>query len=213
MEYTKITAKIFLPMLENFNKQINSLHIKRDSYLNAMIKAELPYLEVEMKGKRLSSKAKRHIAASLKRMGTHNVNIVVEKEIADKLNKIVDETNMVRDAFINRLILFLRSSDSFLNNVGLPKRIDTNIYKSMVFNLPTSPLSAIEEVMTDPLYYLRVASEEIDGFGLYERPLPPNMIGFSCYIEDFGVPGTKDYEAFHLELDLKLDHFESNKTN
>lgn len=209
MEETKITAKIFLPMLENFNKQINRLHIKRDSYLNAMIKAELPYLEAEMQGKVLSTKAKRYIAGSLKRMGTHNVNIVVEKDIADRLNKIVSESNLVRDAFINRLILLLRSSDSFLKNVGLPLRINTNAYRVMVFDLPTSPLNAIEEVMTDPLYYLRIASDEMDGLGLYERPLPQNMIGFSCFIEDAFIPGTTDYEDFHAELDLKLDIFES----
>ena len=209
MEETKITTKIYVPMLESFNKQINRLHIKRDSYLNAMIKSELPYLEKEMRGKVLSSKAKKYIAGSLKRMGTHNVNIVVEKETAERLNKIVSEYNLVRYAFINRLIVFLRSSESFLENIGLPLRIDTNAYKNMVWDLPTSPLRAIEEVMTDPLFYLRTASEEMDGIGLYERVLPHNMVGFCCYIEDVYVPDTIDYKEFHAELALKLDMFES----
>lgn len=210
MEETKITAKIYLPMLENFNSQISKLHIKRDSFLNAMIKAELPYLKMDMRGKVLSAKAKRYIAGSLKRMGTQNVNIVVEKDVADNLNKIVSDSNLVRDAFINRLILLLRSSESFLEKMELPTRINTNAYKSMMWDLPTSPLRAIEEVMTEPLNYLRVASQEIDGWGLYERPLLSNMIGFSCYLDDVNVPGTADNEDFLADLDLKLNIFESN---
>ena len=211
MEETKITAKIYLPMLVDFNRRINQLHIKRDSYLNAMIKAELTHLEKDMRGKVLSSKAKRYIAGSLKRMGTVNVNIVVEKETAERLNKIVSESNLVRDAFINRLILLLRSSDAFLEKSELPLRINTNAYKSMVWDLPTSPLKAVEEVMADPLYYLRIASEENDGQGLYERLLPHNMFGFCCYVEDIYIPGTIDNMAFHAELDSKLDTLESNQ--
>lgn len=210
MEETKITTKIYLPMLESFNSQISKMHIKRDSYLNAMIKAELPYLKSDMRGKVLSTKAKKYIAGSLKRMGIHNVNIVVEREVADKLNKIVSDSNLVRDAFINRLILLLRSRESFLEKIGLPTRINTNAYKSMMWDLPTSPLRAIEEVMTDPLHYLRIASEEMDGLGLYERPLPHHMIGFSCYLDDVHVPGTAESEDFLADLDLKLNIFESN---
>jgi hypothetical protein len=92
----------------------------------------------------------------------------------------------------------------------LPTRINTNAYKSMMWDLPTSPLRAIEEVMADPLHYLRVASEEMDGLGLYQRLLPHHMIGFSCYLDDVHVPGTADNEDFLADLDLKLNIFESN---
>ena len=59
-----------------------------------------------MEGKVLSSKAKRYIAGELKRMGTAQINIVVDKSVVEELNTIVVKSNMVRDAFFNRLILF-----------------------------------------------------------------------------------------------------------
>ena len=171
---------------------LSALHIKRDSFLNSMLKSEMKYLAEEMKGKKLSSKAKRHIAGELKRMGTEKlktVNIVVDREVADELNQIVESSNLVRDAFINRLILLLRSSNDFLNYMDLPRALTGSDFDSAEY-MPCSPLKTIEDVMADPLYYLRIASQERYGKGLYECELPLSLIGFSCYIDDDLVPGT-----------------------
>jgi hypothetical protein len=90
--------------LRDFDKQIDSLFIKRDAFLNCMIQEEIPHLARDLEGKRLSLKAKRYIAGELKRLGTVPVNVVVDKSTADTLNAIVDSSNIVRDAFINRLM-------------------------------------------------------------------------------------------------------------
>lgn len=205
MNKTKITAKIYLPLIKSFNDQLSALHIKRDSFLNSMLKSEIKYLAEAMKGKTLTSKAKRHIAGELKRMGDdklETVNIVVDKDVADELNQIVKSSNLVRDAFINRLILLLRSSDEFLNYMELPKNLTASEFDSADY-MPCSPLKTIEDVMADPLYYLRIASEKRYGLGLYECDLPDNMIGFSCYIDDAIVPGTIAYKK-QQEVSEKL---------
>ncbi len=41
MSQTKITVKIYEPLLRDFDRQIDKLFIKRDAFLNAMIKEEV----------------------------------------------------------------------------------------------------------------------------------------------------------------------------
>ena len=204
---TKITAKIYKPLLNNFNKQVDSLFLKRDAFLNSMIKGEVQHLASDLEGKKLSVRAKRYIAGELKQMGTVQVNIVVDKYTADQLNAIVNETNIVRDAFLNRLIMLLRSSPTLLNYLDLPEYITGSEFESGIDPMPTSPLRAIEAVQSDPLFYLRVAAEERYKTGLYLIDLSQKFAGFSCYLDDSQVPGTKDYNELQLELGASLDEF------
>jgi hypothetical protein len=157
---TKMTVKIYEPLLKDFNCQIDSLFIKRDAFLSAMIEREVGNLARDMEGKWLTPNAKRYIAGELKRMGTTTVNVVVDKTTVDKLNAVVKASNMVRDAFMNRLVMLLRSSGRMLNYLELPHFINGSEFDACVEPMPTSPMQAIESVHADPLYYLRVACDE-----------------------------------------------------
>ncbi len=205
MDHTKITVKIYEPLLRDFDRQINSLFIKRDAFLNAMIKEEVQHLANDMDGKRLTLKAKRYISGQLKRLGTVQVNVVVEKSTADALNAVVGTSNLVRDAFINRLIMLLRSSSPLLKHFDLPEFITGSAFESYVEPMPTSPLQAIESVNSDPLFYLRVACAERHNTGLYLIELPLKLAGFACYLDDIEVPGTEAYAESQLNTDILLD--------
>ena len=194
MPQTKITVKIYEPLLRGFDKQLDALHMKRDAFLNSMIESELQYLSEDMRGKRLSANAHRYIAGELKRLGTWPVNVVIDHATAKALNAAVKKTNMVRDAFINRLIMFLRSSDALLAHLELPRVIDYSSFESSVEPMPTSPLKAIEAVHADPLFYLRIATQERFQTGLYLLDLPAKLAGFTCYMDDASIPGTEAYE-------------------
>lgn len=137
MNQTKMTVKIYEPLFKSFDDQMNRLCIKRDAFLNHMIKRETPNLAKELDGRRLSSSARRYISGSLKRMGTRTVNVVVDKETADALNAVVDASNIVRDAFINRLIMFLRSADTVLDYFGMPKFIVPSDFDDWYEPMPT----------------------------------------------------------------------------
>lgn len=207
-------------MMEDLNRRLEQLHIRRDAFLNHMIGSELLYLREEMQGKRLSSKARRYVSGELKRLvsfGSESaVNIVVDTTTADALNALVKDTNMVRDAFINRLILFLRSTDSLLDHLRLPKTVRSREFESGVPDVPTSPLRAIEDAYADPLFYLRIAANERHECGLYLLPLPPKLQGFTCYIEDKDVPGTDAHaeaEREAKELAVLLAEFDSAEFN
>ncbi len=204
MSQTKITVKIFEPLLKNFDKQIDALFIKRDAFLNSVLQEELKHLARDMQGKKLSSKANRYISGELKKLGTKQVNIVVDQSTAGALKEIVDGTNIVRDAFFNRLIMFLRSSPDLLRYLDLPAFINGSEFESVIDPMPTSPLQAMLEVHNDPLYYLREGAEERFKTGLYLIDLPPKLIGFTCYLDDAQVPGTEAYTQSQIEAETML---------
>lgn len=213
MSQTKITVKIYEPLLRDFDRQIDKLFIKRDAFLNAMIQEEVQHLASDMEGKRLTPAAKRYIAGELKRLGTTQINVVVDKATADALNAVVESSNMVRDAFMNRLIMLLRSSGLLLGYLELPEFITGSNFDSYVEPMPTSPMKAMEAVHADPLFYLRVACEERFKTGLYLLDLPPKLAGFTCYMEESSVPGTIAYEEMQRKAQALLDQlmdFESD---
>lgn len=142
-------------------------------------------------------------------MGTTPVNIVVDKATADALNSVVDTSNLVRDAFMNRLIMLLRSSGPQLKYLELPEFITGSQFDSWVEPMPTSPMQAIEAVHADPLFYLRVACEERHKTGLYLLDLPPKLAGFTCYMDESMVPGTKAHEQMQRDTQAMLDELDS----
>ena len=178
MSQTKITVKIFEPLLKDFERQIEALFIKRDAFLNSVIQEEIKHLARDMQGKKLSSKANRYISGELKRLGAKQVNIVVDQSTADALNVVVKETNIVRDAFFNRLILLLRSDADFVKHLDLPAFINGSELESGIEQMPTCPLAAMAAVQNDPLYYFREGGEDRLKTGRHMIDLPPKYVGF-----------------------------------
>jgi hypothetical protein len=213
MGQTKMTVKVFSGMLMAFNQQLHALPIKRDAFLNRVIRAETSRLAEAADGKKLSSQANRHISGQLAKLGTTTMNIVVDKEVADALNAIVKRSNIVRDAFINRLIAFLRSSDALLKYLGLPlEHTPGKIGKMILVGsvAPTSPMGTLEEVFSDPLYILHENAKDLyDGKNLYLLDLPsPRWDGLACFLEDSEVPGTKAHRQSRQEMEALVQALE-----
>ena len=205
MEQTKISVKVYSPLLHAFGEQLKGLRFKRDKFLNDVLRGEIKHLEKDLKDKRQSDQARLYISRKLQRMGTRPINVVVDKDVAQHLDRVVEKSNLVRDAFINRLIVFLRSSNSLLDSLGLPKHVNSRQFNSSVEEMPTSPLRSIEAVLGDPMYYLRVAAQERWGEGLYSVWLGETYDGFSCYLDDENVPGTTKHKKASLDADLMLE--------
>lgn len=218
MEQTKITMKICKPLLHKFNQQIDSVFIKRDALINHILKVEVKHLGEELQGLVLSSKARRYISGELKRLDTTTINVVVDKTVATKLNSVVKQSNLVRDAFANRLFMFLLSSDRLLEWLEIPLDVSGVDSKSEYINgeIPTSPLKAVEYIFSDPFFYLRLAAKERLDSGLYLLELPDNFVGLTCYMEDKHIPGTVEYEKYQEHLAIMWEELElsflSNRT-
>lgn len=200
---TKMTFKVHAQLWESFDAQIRTLPIKRDPFLANLIRCETPRLAKAMAGKQLSGTANRWISTQLNRLRPVTVNIGIEKEVVAALKEVVVESNMVRDAFINRILAFVRSSDALLDHFGLPHREDGKVGKNYGKDIlkPVSPMSSLVEVFADPLWYLHVAIQEICEDDLYLLPFPsPLMGGFACWMDDADVPGTQKHRRTQREL-------------
>ena len=190
----RVTIKVYERLWDSFTKQTEDLFLKRDAFLNHVIRSEIPQLIKEIGGRKLSQKARLYISRELSKLVTIPVNIVLDEDVATSLDGVVKEANLVRDAFINRLIMWLRSQDALLNSLGMPLRPND---QGTGDSLPVSPMKAMEEVRDDPFCYIRAYLEK-DGEGLYTLDLtsiltPAMSIGLSCYLDDEKVPGTEAY--------------------
>lgn len=216
---TKMTFKVHAQLWDSFDAQIRALPIKRDQFLANIIRCETPRLANAMKGKRLSGMANRWVSSQLNRLRPVTVNIGIEKEVVVALKEVVGEANMVRDAFINRVLAFLRSSDTLLDHFGLPRREDGRVGKNCInLEKPVSPMSSLIDIFADPLWYLHLAVEELCEDDLYLLHFPsPQMDGFACWMDDAHVPGTRKHRRAEREIeeisksiaDFELDAFRS----
>lgn len=195
---TKITARIFAPVYDEFDKQITRTLLRRDAFLDRAITIEVPHLREDLAGKKLTPKARKYIASCLKSLGGKNapplkqISIVVSTTTAELLRAAVTEHNLQRDAFLNWLIVLLRSSNRLLDRLDLPHEIPTATRYGLP-NMPISPMKAIEEIETDPLFYLRNVCEAEHRCGLYNLSLPAELHGLCCYLPDEDVPGTLEF--------------------
>ena len=205
MATTRTTFKVCEPLWQNFTQQTEALFLKRDAFLNHLIRQEIPRLEQELEGKKeLSEKARRYLAGELKRLDGRPKTVVIEQETADALDNLVKRMNLFRDGFINRLIVWLRSSDTLLRELKIPITLD-ELGKSNDGEpnaMPVSPLGTIDAVRNDPFTYIRESLELAESGGVYTVLFPEKLIGLSCYLEDEQVPGTEAYNLKALGDEL-----------
>lgn len=205
MGLQKISFKVPPGLWESFSKQAGSLYLARAPFLNHMISRETMELAADLAGKRLSLRAKRRISGMLKQQGAKSVNIEVEESTAAALNKVVQEGNLVRDAFLCRLIIFLRGSDWLLNYLEVPREIRIGGGREA---MPSSPMKALEAVRDNPLYYVRGNVQDTWKCGIYAVRLPESLDWAACYLEDSEVPGTKAFKKEKQEMAEAFELFE-----
>lgn len=207
---TKISVSVYPALLARFEKSLRPI-IKRDAFLGQLIAQELPWLRAELEGRKNSDAARRYIGRRLRGLKPETINVLVEKSLAAELAKVVEESNLSRDAFFNYLLFCLEPTPMFFRYFELPDQIAPSNFKEWLQPMPVAPMATIKEVLSDPFYYLRAAVRERWQQGLYTLELPEKMHGFSCYLPDESVPRTKankkaqrDSEQLFAELE-RLD--------
>ena len=200
MAQTKITVKILESLLDDFDGHLRRLHLKRDAFIDHVIGIELDHLERDLQGKSLSPRVRQHISRNLKRMGTTQVNLVIDASNAERLRVIVKQTNIVRDAFINRLIYLLHASDSLLDYLELPRAAESQAGVHFASSIPISPIRAIAVAHADPMAALRHAVDKQFGIGLYSIKLPDELAAFACYLEESDLPVDLKLADMHTDV-------------
>lgn len=206
----KISFRVPEILLGRFNKEFKNLPLARDQFISNLIRTECECLAADLKGKKLSAEAKTFIANQLKNMekGTRPVSIVIDTDVAARLNKIVEKTNIVRDAFLNRILYFLLLTARLRNHLDLPDEFDQfqiiSKRKSELRweTIPVSPIEWLAQVLADPFCYLReeLSRRNEGGDKLYLIPMEEEFVGFTCYAEYSELPGTDAYKRQQEEF-------------
>ena len=211
MATTKITIKLIDQINTRLNEQLDASFMKRDKFIAHLISTQLADLGKALDGRKLSTKARKYIFDNLKRAGTKTVNLVVEQELANQLNTLVEKHNLMRDAVVNRIIFFAIANASFYRKADVPGTIDALREYVDPAVLPISPIKAIQELLIDPLLYVKeaFASQHDESIFTYDfSHIKINGVNpqcFSCYIDDSSVPGTKAHKEQMSQIDALLN--------
>lgn len=204
MPKTAISFNVPPKLWKAFKTQTDSLFLSYAPFLDYMVGRELRELRAELSGLKLSLRAKRHIAGAMKRTAPVSVNINVRTETAEALREATHEHNLVRDAFMSRLVIFLRSTDGFLKLLELPLVATSKGTNAYLEEMPSSPLRAMEAVRDDPLFYIRHHVEAFYETGIYRLRLPRSIDWAACYLPDEDIPGTAAHRRQQKEHDALL---------
>jgi hypothetical protein len=197
MTTRKITFRVPEALWASFTEQTKRAFINRAPFLDHMMSIELDFVTADLAEFKLSPKARRHISGALSKAGAKPVNIEIRRETAEALDEVVERHGLVRDALLCRLLVFLRGSDALFKYMEIPSESGESVKRNqLVFNMPASPMKAIEQVYTDPMYYIRTNLEARWGCGIYDFDLPSSLNWAACKLEDINVPGTKDNKTF-----------------
>lgn len=106
---SKVTITVWRPVWSKLEKQLESACLKRDAYVDALIDHELDHLDAEMAIAN-SDDAQRFIDKQLRALINANatpLSLALSSETLRKLEGICKRKKVVRDAFFNRLFLFI----------------------------------------------------------------------------------------------------------
>lgn len=104
---TKITARLFRPMYEDFDRQMASALLRRDAFLDRVLACEIDHISEDLKGLRQSDAARHYVSGLLKLLGgkrapaLKQVSISVRQTTADALTSVAAAHNISRDSLIN----------------------------------------------------------------------------------------------------------------
>jgi hypothetical protein len=195
MPAQKISFMVPPDLWQRFKEQTDGLFINRAPFMDLMISEQIPYLKEDLNGITLGASAKRYIAGMLKKMGAKSVNIEISSETAESLNQVVLEHNLVRNAFLCRLIIFLRGNEQLLRWLKVPLYVDGGWIGVGLESMSVSPMGAMQEIQADPLFYIRNHVQERHGRGLYNVRLPPNLDWAACFLDESDVPNKKNRDS------------------
>lgn len=191
MSKTAISFRVPTALWNNFKQQTDVLFLSRAPFLDHVLHVELNHLASDLAGTKLSSRTKRYIANKFPRDNL-SVNIEVSPQTAKQLRDVLGQLNVVRDAFMARLIIFLHGGKYIFNELEIPHEITaTGPWEGL--DLPamsTSPLRAMGEVLQDPLYYVREYVRYRWGMGLYAIDLPHTLDWAACALPPERVEGS-----------------------
>jgi hypothetical protein len=189
---SKISFNVPDLIWSRFRRRTDDLFLAIAPFLDHVLARELHHVSEDLRGYRMTPRAKRHVSGDLHRLPTVSVNIEVRVETAERMRRVVSEHNLVRDALFLRLIVLLIGAKGLTDSLSIPDTVHAPGAPRGLEDIPVSPLDAIAAITGDPLFYLREFVRERWKEGLYRIDLEAPC--FAVYLSDEEVPGTKAFK-------------------
>lgn len=196
-EMARVAIQVWVPLATSLEKMLSKLFLKRDQYLNELFKREIEKLEAEFTASameenefELSNKNSEAGYKVLKKAGEaldrKQINIFLEKEVASRINEILEKYNVPRDTFCNRVIYFLCAKDPVLLKGYLDEK-DRNLdyQDELRYIAKMNRFMLAEECLLNPFSNIRENCEgkfyTIQNFGNNPDKVP-NLYSFNTLI-------------------------------
>lgn len=175
----EISVRVADVLAEMLKDKCKVNFISRDGFLSSILDKEADKLYDVIKNKefnRHTDSARKSIERLWRNTKKVTLNLRVSQDCFVTLERLKHEHNVVRDAFINRILLFLVAPDKLLTELDV-------FSEERHVRVPLSPLLAIEEVLTDPFFELESQLKEQGG--MYGVDIPtiknlPEPAAFHC---------------------------------
>lgn len=141
----KIMVQLWKPIYEGIYHQFSALHIKRDSYLSDLLTQEIEKLVSEVMFR--NSDAVRARFDERKLPDRVKLTIELDVTLVARIDKVLNDKNIPRDSFVNRVLFFLLAKKPFLDNLCIQ-------YKSRS-EAVANPLEGALGFLADPFSHIR----------------------------------------------------------
>lgn len=197
MSKAKILVQGVTPVVNRLNEKIKTIGLRRDIYLNNILRVEVARLDTALEGKENSVEAKDYLVKALRALPTTAVSIMLEKDVIESIDKVCEKHNLARDCFVNRIFFFLAAEEKHLSAVGFQK----DAISADLNSLSVNSLDNAGSFLMDPFFEIRefLSTNQV-GDGFYSWPFHGKLMGLNCYMEDEYVPGTKQYSSLESLL-------------
>jgi hypothetical protein len=224
----KILVAVWEPLIGLLNKKVKTACLKRDEYLDYVLRHEAKMLTQEVSGHN-SDEAKAYIAKHLSMLRRKQVNLNLSAETVRAIADACEHVNVPRDAFINRVILFLVAEKPFfkrlLDDIDLKwaeGKVIEDYYNYFNPILDGALLAMQDVVRSDPFQFYRacIGLTNDDGgkaVALHDAFIDQDFlkgnkgdkgaesaIGFNCHLLDSQIEGHPAHEDLASEIEKLL---------
>lgn len=145
----KTTIQLWSVIDHALTRKLDSLYIKRDPYLNALLTTEIEQLNLEMDFRNSDAVATRLSERKLPDRVKRTIEL--DDTLITRINDVLKDKNISRDAFINRVLFFLIVPSSYLDLLGIEYQ---NRHETIV-----NPLDGVRSILADPFYPIRAKNK------------------------------------------------------
>lgn len=186
----RIMVQLWGVIAKAIDRDFKALHIKRDSYLNALFKSEIENLAGEVTFR--NSDAVRERIQSRKLPNRVKLTLELDADLVSRIDEVLQERNIPRDSFVNRVLFFLIAKKPHLDALGIEYERRSQA--------SAKPLEDAWGYLRDPFFHIRSLND--DRFYTLAHfpdcPLSqslPNLFALNTAVSD------QDWEMMNISAD------------